>query len=112
MSLFNKKSSGTNEFNQEMKAVSLRAEAWKRLKKNKMALVSLWVVLAYMLVSLLAPVLPLHPYEEQVISHINLRPSFKSAGEVMILQREAYLKKVMKVQKRTELTDAEKIELA
>ena len=37
MNLFKsaKKSSGTNEFNQEMKAVSLHAEAWKRLKKNK-----------------------------------------------------------------------------
>lgn len=106
-----KKSSGTNEFNQEMKAVSLHAEAWKRLKKNKMALCSLWVVLAYVLVSLVAPLLPLHPYEEQVIDHINLRPSFKCAGDVMVEQKIAYLNKVMKKQNRTTLTAAEQKEI-
>ena len=36
--------SAVNEFNQVMKPVSLWADAWKRLRKNKMALVSLYVV--------------------------------------------------------------------
>ena len=106
-----KKSSGVNEFNQSMKSVSLWDDAWKRLRKNKMDLISLWVVLGYIVVALAAPILPIYPYEEQVVAHINLPPSLKPAGEVMLARRIAYLNKVMKAEKRTELTTAEKQEL-
>ena len=110
---FNKKADeAVNEFNQAMKPVSLWDDAWKRLKKNKMAIISLWIVLAYCLISLFAPILPIYPYEEQVLDHTNLPPSFKPAGEVMIQQREKYFARVMAKEKRTEYTEKEAAELA
>jgi len=84
---------GVNEFNQEVKPVSLWADAWKRLRKNRMALAGLWVSLAYLLVALLAPVLPIYPYEQQVIAHQNLPPSFRPAGEVMLETNGTYMLK-------------------
>jgi len=54
-----------NEFSQNIKPISLYRDAWKRLRKNKMALAGIAVVLFYFAVSLLAPVLPLYPYERQ-----------------------------------------------
>lgn len=98
---------GVNEFNQQMKSTSLWADAWKRLMKNKMASVGLWVVLIYILVSLFAPILPLYPYEQQVIDHAYLPPSFKPAGEVLLKQKENYYAKVMKKEKRTEYNETE-----
>lgn len=77
-----------NEFNQVMKPVSLWADAWKRLRKNKMALISLWVVSAYLLICLAAPLLSktgvIFDYTEQVILHANIRPSLKPAGDLVI----------------------------
>lgn len=73
-----------NEFNQQMKPVSLWADAWKRLRKNRMALISLYVVGFYALVAILAPILPLHDYRTQTLEHTNLPPSFKPAGEISI----------------------------
>ena len=84
-----KLNSAVNEFNQEMKPVSLWADAWKRLRRNKMALVSLWVVGFYALVALAAPFLPLHDYRTQTLSHTNLRPSFKPAGQIALEAVEA-----------------------
>jgi len=84
-----KLNSAVNEFNQEMKLVSLWADAWKRLRRNKMALVSLWVVGFYALVALAAPFLPLHDYRTQTLSHTNLRPSFKPAGQIALEAVEA-----------------------
>ncbi|MCL2478086.1 MAG: ABC transporter permease [Treponema sp.] len=101
-----------NEFSQSVKPVSLYQDAWKRLRKNKMALFGLVVVLFYFLVALLAPILPLYPYSRQEMAHINLPPSFQTAGKVMIRTREAYLAKVMAAEHRTEYTDAEKAEIA
>ena len=62
-----------NEFNQVMKPVSLWDDAWKRLRKNKMALVGLYIVGFYILIALLAPFLPIYPYEEQYLAHIYLQ---------------------------------------
>ncbi len=101
----------TNEFSRQMKSISLTVEAWKRFKKNKMSYISLWAAGIYMIISILAPILPFHPYYEQVIDHANLPPSFRTAGEVQLEVRNAYYERVMKIQKRTELTNAEKSEL-
>ncbi|MCR4743354.1 MAG: ABC transporter permease [Treponema sp.] len=110
--MFNKnKKAGVNEFNQEMKSVSLWADAWKRLKKNKMAFISLWVVLVYILIAVSAPILPIYPYEEQVVAHANLPPSFKPAGQVLLKQRTKYFTKVMHSQGRTSLNEKELAEL-
>ena len=100
-----------NEFNQVMKPASLWDDAWKRLKKNKMALIGLYVVSFYIVVSLAAPVLPIYPYEQQYLDHIYLRPSFKPAGEIMLAQKKAYIAKVMAKEKRSEYTEAERAEI-
>ncbi len=107
----NKKSTGKNEFNQEMKSVSLTADAWKRLQKNKMAYISFWVVMAYLLISLFAPLLPLHPYEKQNVNHANLPPSFRSAGAVELDVRKAYFDKVAAKEGRSSYSAKEQEEL-
>ncbi len=76
----------TNEFNQQMKPISLWADAWKRLKRNKMALISLWIVIIYAVIALLAPILPFHDFRVQILDHTNLRPSFRPAGEMALEQ--------------------------
>lgn len=84
-----------NEFNQYVKPVSLWADAWKRLRRNRMAVISLWIVGFYVLVTLFSPLLQsagiLKSYTEQYIDHQNLRPSFKPAGELVIERLEARL---------------------
>jgi oligopeptide transport system permease protein len=101
-----------NEFNQEVEAVSLTKDAWKRLRKNKMALAGLVIVSLYVLVSILAPVLPFYPYARQEVQHINLPPSLEKAGAVMLRTREAYLARVLAREGRTEYNEAESAELA
>jgi oligopeptide transport system permease protein len=81
-----KKNQAVNEFNQQVKPVSLWADAWKRLRKNRMALIGLWIVIIFFAVTLLAPVLPTLNYKEQNLHHTNLPPSFKPAGEVALEQ--------------------------
>jgi len=49
-------------------------DAWRRLKKNRMAIVGLALVILYSLLSLLAPVLPIHSYKHQVLDHQYLPP--------------------------------------
>jgi oligopeptide transport system permease protein len=100
-----------NEFSQNVKPISLYRDAWNRLKKNKMAMIGMFVVMFYFLISLLAPVLPLYNYARQEMRHIYLPPSFRPAGEVMIGVREAYLVKLMAKERRSEYTAAEKAEL-
>ncbi|MDR2617596.1 MAG: ABC transporter permease [Treponema sp.] len=111
---FSRKKTGAalNEFDQSVKPVSLTQDAWKRLKKNKMAVFGLTVVLIYFFISIFAPLLPFYPFERQEIQHIYLPPSFRSAGEVMLKTREAYLAKVMEKEGRSEYSATEKTELA
>ena len=73
-----------NEFNQSMKPISLWDDAWRRLKKNKMALTGLFIVGFYAALSLLAPLLPIYSYSEQTIIHQNLPPSLSKAGDMMV----------------------------
>jgi oligopeptide transport system permease protein len=86
------KGNTVNEFNQEMKPISLWADAWKRLRRNKMALASLWIVIFYAVIALAAPLLPFHDYRVQVLTHTNLPPSFKPAGEIALGNVEAHAK--------------------
>jgi len=97
-----------DEFQQSIKPISPAGEAWRRLRKNKMAVFGLCVVLIYFFVAIFADVLPLYPYEAQVIDHQNLPPSFLSAGEVMMKSKTSYLQKLMVVENRTEMTAYEK----
>jgi len=107
----NKKTVGVNEFNQQMKGSSLWVDAWKRLKKNKMSMIGLFIVAFYILVALCAPILPLYPYEQQVIDHAYLPPSVKPAGEVLLQQKKNYYAKVMKKEKRPVYNETEQAEL-
>ncbi len=95
-----------NEFNQNVKPVSLWADAWKRLRKNRMALIGLYVVGFYFVISLIAPVLPLHDPSHQNLMHINLPPSFTTAGglaKTKIEQRIVSLKEKAESQNRDDL---------
>ncbi len=69
------------------KGVSLWQDAWRRLKKNKMAMLGMVVVGLYAVISLSAPILPLHSYKYQVLEHQFLAPSLtKNAGELLVEQ--------------------------
>ena len=74
----------TNEFNQVVKGVSLTRDAWRRLKKNKMAMAGLVIVIFYTLMAVSAPILPIYSYREQVIEHQDFPPSFKTAAQIML----------------------------
>ncbi len=63
-----------NEFDQPVKGVSLWNDAWRRLKKNKMAMFGMYVVIFYILISLFAPVLPIYSFKHQIIDHQFLPP--------------------------------------
>jgi ABC-type dipeptide/oligopeptide/nickel transport systems, permease components len=90
----NSNDKAVNEFNQQVKPVSLWADAWRRLRRNKMALIGLWITLAYLVISLFAPWLPIYDYTAQNLTHANLPPSLKSAGEMAIAKVDARIKEI------------------
>ncbi len=103
------KEPAVNELNQPLKGVSLWKDAWRRLKKNRLAIYGLFVVIIYAVLSLSAPILPIYSYKRQVIEHQYLPPSItKTAGELM-LEREEYLMLAMaRKMGRDQLNDQEK----
>ncbi len=107
----------TNEFNQHVKPVSLWADAWKRLRKNKMALIGLWIVIAYAILALVAPILPINSYTDQELFHTNLPPSFRTGGEMAVEKSEKRLAQIQALidEGRTDLQveyDKVKLDLA
>jgi len=106
-----KRDSLTNEFDQTMKPVSLWTDAWRRLKKNRMAFAGLIIIVFYFAACLSAPILPIYPYEEQVVDHQNLPPSFHSAGRTMLSTRTAYMKQTMEADGRSEFNADEKAQI-
>jgi oligopeptide transport system permease protein len=83
--LKNQKETAVNEFDQELEGNSLTKDAWKRLKKNKMAVISIYVVAIYAFLSLFASILPIYSYREIILDHQHLRPSLtRTAGELMV----------------------------
>ncbi|MCF7915944.1 MAG: ABC transporter permease [Spirochaetaceae bacterium] len=96
----------TNEFNQPLKGNSLYKDAWRRLKRNKMAIAGLIVVALYSLIALLAPVLPIYSYKEQQMSHIHLPPAFsETAGEQMLERKIVELTTLAAKDGRVEWTE-------
>lgn len=78
-----KKNVATNEFNQEIVGNSLGKDAWKRLRKNKMAVLGMVIVLVYMLISGFAGVLPIYSYETIILDHQDLPPTLtKTSGDL------------------------------
>ena len=55
--IINKGDVTLNEFDQPVKGVSLMQDAWRRLKKNKMAMFGLVMIIFYTIISLSAPLL-------------------------------------------------------
>jgi oligopeptide transport system permease protein len=103
-----------NEFNQPVKGVSLNKDAWRRLKKNKMALTGLFIVLFYILVAILAliPGFPLYSYKKVILDHQNLPPSLtKTAGELLYEKTEKRLLSSAKAKGRDTFNEEELQEL-
>ncbi len=78
-----------NEFNQYVKPVSLWADAWKRLRRNRMAVLGMWIVAIYLVVTFGAALLPFKSYTEQEMLHINLPPTIRPAGVVALERLES-----------------------
>ena len=77
-----------NEFDQVVVGNSLTKDAWRRLKKNKMVVVGMIVVIVYSLLAAFAMFLPIHPYDQIILDHQHLPPSFtKDAGTLMMEAR-------------------------
>jgi oligopeptide transport system permease protein len=77
-----------NEFDQIVVGNSLTKDAWRRLRKNKMAVAGMIVVIIYTLLAATAGLLPIHPYDQIILEHQHLRPSLtKDAGTLMMESR-------------------------
>lgn len=101
-----------NELNQPVKGISLWKDAWRRLKKNKLAMFGLVLVIIYSAVSLSASILPIYSYKRQVIEHQYLPPSLtKTAGEMMLEREEKIMRAMAKKEGRTELNEQEEAKL-
>ncbi|MFA6682071.1 MAG: ABC transporter permease, partial [Sphaerochaeta sp.] len=80
-----KKEAPLNEFNQVVVGNSLTKDAWRRLKKNKMAVLGMVIVIVYSLLAAFATLLPIYPYDEIILDHQHLRPTWnKTAGDLMM----------------------------
>ena len=108
MAIFKKKEIAKNEFDQVIVGTSLTKEAWKRLKKNRLAVVGGVIVIIYAIIALCADLLPIYPYDEAITVHRNLRPSLtKTAGDLMLEQEMKNMFFQAWRQGRLELSDQE-----
>jgi len=97
-----------NEFNQVVKGVSLGKDAWRRLKKNRMAVAGLVLVIFYSIISLSAPLLPIHSYKKIILDHQHLPPSFtKNAGQLLLEKTENSFRAAMEREGRSSFTAEE-----
>ena len=101
-----------DQFDQPIRGVSLWMDAWRRLKKNRMAISGLVVVLVYCLLTLSASILPIHSFKHQVLNHQYLPPSFATVGEVLYERQEKLFREAAQRDGRSELSDKEREELA
>ena len=84
-------------------------DAWRRLKKNRMAIFGMALVIFYSLLSLLAAILPIHSFKHQVLDHQYLPPSLtKTAGELLYERQENTSMDAAKNEGRNELNEKEK----
>ncbi|MBA62712.1 MAG: peptide ABC transporter permease [Planctomycetaceae bacterium] len=70
-----------------VQGVSLWADAWKRLKRNKAAMFSLWILVGIVTLALLTPVLPLQSPIYQDVKNRELLPP---QGESFLFDIQAY----------------------
>lgn len=105
------KNQAVNEFNQVVKGTSLTQDAFKRLKKNKMAMAGMWVIAFYVIVSIIAPILPIYSFKDQVLEHQYLPPSFRKAGELMLEREETFMRKLAEKKGKSDISDRDKAKL-
>jgi oligopeptide transport system permease protein len=55
-------------------SLSFTKDAWRRLKRNKAAMVSLWILIIVVIIALLAPLIAPHHYAAQNAAYANLPP--------------------------------------
>ena len=79
---------GLDKLRDAKKGVSLWQDAWRRLKKNKMAMIGMVLVALYAAISLSAPILPIHSYKFQVLEHQFLPPSLTRTAADLLIDRE------------------------
>jgi oligopeptide transport system permease protein len=83
----------------------LRQDVWRRFAKNKMSLVSFYILLAYLVITFSSPWLPLIPYDQQALDYQNLPPSVHTAGQVLYQRKSKVLHSFANKQKRDLTTD-------
>ena len=103
---------GLHDLNQPIKGVSLWRDALRRLRKNRAAMVGGIMIVFYAVLSLSAPILPIHSYRQQILEHQYLKPSFRTAGELIYEQQEYYAHALAEKEGRSELKAVEKEKLA
>ena len=103
----------TDQLNRSLKGSSLWKDAWKRLKKNKMAVFSAAIILLYAFLSLFAGLLPIYSYKKQFLDHQYLPPSFiKTAGELLLEKKQKELLREAGRKNRQALNSEEQAVLA
>ncbi|MFW6313289.1 MAG: hypothetical protein ACOC2N_05335, partial [Spirochaetota bacterium] len=109
----NEQTQDLNRLRNKGKGVSLWQDAWRRLKKNKMAMIGMVVVGLYVIISLSAPILPIHSYRFQILEHQYLPPSLtKTAGELVVEQQVDRFLRTNESMGGEGLTEAQETELA
>ncbi|MCY6482776.1 ABC transporter permease [Clostridium aestuarii] len=52
-------------------------DAWRRLKQNKIAMFSMWLLVALIVMCIIGPYITKHPYTEQNVDIANLKPNLE-----------------------------------
>ena len=101
-----------NEFNRSIQGSSLNKDAWRRLKKNRMAITGLYIVIFYAVIAVAAPILPIYSYKKIILDHQHLPPTFtKTAGELMYEKVKNRMEILAKKRGRGRLDENERKEL-
>lgn len=96
-----------DELNTPIKGVSLWLDAWRRLRKNTMAMIGGVLIILYAIISLSAPLLPIYSYRQQVLEHQFLKPSLRPAADLIYEKQEFFARALAEKEGRTELNQAE-----
>jgi len=109
----NEQAQDLSRLRNKRKGVSLWQDAWRRLKKNRMAMIGMVVVGLYAIISLSAPILPIHSFRFQILEHQYLPPSLtKTAGELVVEQQTDRFLRTNESMGGEGLTEAQETELA
>jgi len=81
-------------------------------KKNKMAIGGLYIIVFYVIISIMAPFLPIYSYKKIILDHAHLPPTLtKTAGELMIAKKTERYDKLITVWTKKSHTKSGKAKL-